>query len=75
MQNHGERLKILRLERNLLQKDVAEGCGIAIRSIKYYEASERELSSSVIIKLCLYFNVSADYLLGLSNEPRPLRME
>jgi len=69
----GERIKNLRTERALYQKDVAAGCDVTTRAIRYYEAGERELPSSTITKLCLFFNVSADYLLGLDSEPRPLR--
>ena len=72
MPNLNGRLKSLRLERKILQKDIASDCGIALRSFKYYESGERKPDSDIIIKLCRYFNVSADYLLGLSDTAESL---
>ena len=63
----GERLKSLRTERNVSQKALAQICGIGDRSIKYYEAGERVPDARVIVKLCEYFDVSSDYLLGRSD--------
>ena len=69
MSDIGERIKTLRMERKILQKDIVKECDIALRSLIYYEKSERKPDSETIIKLCRYFNVSADYLLGLSDDP------
>ena len=67
-----ERLNRLKTERNILQKDIALNTGLSLRSYQYYEKGERIPDANTLAKLCLYFNVSADYLLGLSDEPRPL---
>lgn len=72
MASFDERLKCLRTEHNMLQKDISENCDIGLRTIKGYESGKVKPTSTVLIKLCRYFNVSADYLLGLSDEPRPL---
>ena len=50
------------------QEELAAQSGIAYRSCRRYEAGEREPSSSTIIALCDFFSVSADYLLGRSEE-------
>ena len=64
-----ERLMQLKTERKLLQKDIAKGAKIALRTYQYYERAEREPSSSVLIALADYFNVSLDYLVGRSDNP------
>jgi len=64
-----ERLIQLKTENQMLQKDIAEGTELALRTYQYYEKGERIPDANVIIKLCRYFNVSSDYLLGLSDEP------
>jgi len=69
MDNLSERLLALRLQNKVLIKDIIESTGISLRSYQYYERNERKPTSDVIIKLCTYFNVSADYLLGLSDDP------
>lgn len=64
----GARLKELRLERNLRLKDVAEAVGVTLNAISMYESNTREPNIDIIKKLCKFYNVSADYLLGLSDE-------
>ncbi|HCC35580.1 MAG TPA: XRE family transcriptional regulator [Ruminococcaceae bacterium] len=64
-----EKLIQLKTERNLLQKDIAEGSGLLLRTYQRYEYGERLPDTDALIKLCIYFDVSADYLLGLSSDP------
>ena len=71
MANLHERLKQLRTDKKQSQTDVSAECGIALRSLKYYESGERSPNADIIIKLCQFFNVSADYLLGLTDSPLP----
>lgn len=63
----GERLRELRFERNFTQKQIAEALGISIRAYSHYEIGDREPSIEIIKLLCKLFNVSADYLLGLTD--------
>jgi len=65
--NIAQRLKNLRQEKNSLQKDISNDNNISLRAYRYYETGEREPTASIIIKLCDYFQVSSDYLLGLSD--------
>ena len=67
MANLSERLIQLKTERNLFQKDIAKDTGLALRTYQYYERGQRKPDSDTIIKLCEYFQVSSDYLLGLSD--------
>lgn len=61
------RLKALRIERGLKLKEVADHMNVTIRAICRYEDGSREPSVDLIIKFCRLYDVSADYLLGLSD--------
>ena len=63
------RLKELRLKNKVSQKCIAESIEISESLYQYYEYGKREPSISNFAKLCNYFNVSSDYLLGLSDDP------
>lgn len=45
------------------------------QQVSLYEAGKREMRSGQIRAICEHYNVSADYLLGLTDEYRPLREE
>ena len=62
--NLGEKLKQLRLEKNLTQKQLADRLGVAI-SISSYESDTRCPTFDTLIKYARIFHVSTDYLLGL----------
>ena len=66
-----ESLKRFRKNFNLKQKDVAEVLGVTPQAYQVYE-SKVTPSASIIIKIATAFGVSADYLLGLTDKPRPL---
>jgi len=65
MVNFSERLKTLRRNSNLTQKQLADEIGSSERGIQNYEIEQRKPAYDVIIKLANYFNVPADYLLGV----------
>ena len=69
MANLSERLQTLKTERNLLQKDIANENNISLLAYQYYERGEREPTSSILINLADYFNVSIDYLVGRTDNP------
>ena len=62
-----ERLKQLRLEKGVKQEEVARIIGITKSAYSNYEQGIREPSFEILIKLCKYFDVTADYLLGLTD--------
>ena len=70
----GESLKRFRKEFNLTRNAVAETLGIKPQSY-IYEVKDVTPSAQVILDLANHYNVSADYLLGLSDNPRPLIVE
>ncbi len=63
-----ERIKELRKEKNIGQNKLAEEIKISNASISYYETGKQEPTAETIFKLANYFNVSADYILGLKDE-------
>ena len=68
--NYSERMKLLRTGHHDSQQKTASILGIALRTYQYYERGQRELTVSVIIALAELYGVSADYLLGMSDDPR-----
>lgn len=62
------RLKDLRIDRDLKQTSIARLLDISQQHYSQYERGERKLPISLLIKLCVFYNVSADYILGLSNK-------
>lgn len=66
-----ERIKLLREEQNLNQSQLAEKLNIAISSISQYESGDRIPSDDIKIKLANFFDVSLDYLMGLSEIRNP----
>jgi len=66
----GERLRSLRKARNLKREQLAAAIGVTPRVITFYETNDREPSLRVLIALADFFDVSLDYLVGRSDDPR-----
>ncbi len=71
MVSFGERLRFLREERKLGQKEVGDLLDVSVSSVGKYENGERTPSPDTIIKLADFFDVSADFLLGRSEVREP----
>jgi transcriptional regulator with XRE-family HTH domain len=67
MATFGERLRLLREEQKMAQKEIASLLGLTYSAIGKYETDSNKPSSDTIHKLADYFHVSSDYLLGRSN--------
>jgi transcriptional regulator with XRE-family HTH domain len=65
----GERLRKLREGRKLSQQHLADRFGMSQSTIAYYEAGKKEPAYEILKKFADFFEVSADYLLGLSKSP------
>lgn len=63
-----ERLKLLRTEKELTQIQVAKDLGVSQNAIYNWESGKRDVSSYFIRSLAIYYNVTSDYLLGLSDK-------
>lgn len=61
----GEKLKELRIERNIGQVELAKNLGLSKGIISLWENNLREPKLSNLVSLALFFNVSIDYLAGL----------
>ena len=67
------RLRDLREDHDLTQMDCARIANISKNSYIRYENEERATPHDVIVTFSRYYNISADYILGLTKEPRPLK--
>ena len=65
------RLKDLREDKDLLQKDIAEQINIPTRTYSSYESEERSLPIDMLKKLAILHNTSSDYIIGLTNIKKP----
>ena len=65
------RIRDMREDRDLLQKDLAEYLNCTQVCYSNYEIGKRDIPTDVLIKLALFHDTSVDFLLGLTNESRP----
>lgn len=65
----GEKIKLLREEKELNQTELGALLGMTQRKVSYLERDRYEPSLQDIQAICAFFHVSADYLLGF---PKPL---
>ena len=66
------RIRDLREDRDASQRQVAESLGLYTTTYARYERGEQEVPFCIAIALAKFYNVSLDYLAGLTNEPRKL---
>ena len=65
MMDHVDRLTALRVDRDVGQKEIAALLGCNQSTISKYEKRRAQYSVEDIIRLCQFYKVSADYILGL----------
>mgnify|MGYP002511932914 FL=1 len=65
-----KRLLELRSERDLSRRVVAASTGMTERTYQRYENAERDPSAPVLLALADYYDVTTDYLLGRTDEPK-----
>ena len=65
------RLKDIREDRDLTQQEVAEYLHVKQNTYSQYESGKRQLPVDVLIALAVYYQVTTDYLLGISDIPNP----
>ena len=63
----GERLRLLRKNRKISQEALAEAIGVRKSTVSQYETNINDPSDPVKIAIAKYFNVSIDYLMGLTD--------
>lgn len=59
-----ERLKLLRMQSDLMQKEIAEILGVSVRTFQGWETARTEPNIERLIQLADLFNVSVDFLVG-----------
>ncbi len=64
-----ERLRNLREDADLLQKDIAAFLNCSQVCYSLYENGKRDIPTEVLIRLSSYYGVSIDYLLGQTENP------
>ena len=66
-----KRIRDMREDSDLLQKDLAEYLQCTQVSYSRYELGKRDIPTDVLIKLAVFYQTSADYLLGLTDVRKP----
>lgn len=64
-----ERLKAIRKEKSITQKQVATTLGTSEQNYQRYERGVQQPTLPVLLALADYFDVSLDYLVGRSDDP------
>ena len=67
----GQFLLQLRREKALTQRELAEYLNCTQVSYSHYELGKRDIPTDVLIRLADFYGTSTDYLLGLTDVPRP----
>lgn len=70
---HYTRLKDLREDKDLTQNQLVEILGMHKTTYTNYEQGYREIPFSLVIRLAKLYNVTIDYIAGLTDEPTPLK--
>ncbi len=64
------RIRDLREDKDLTQKQVAEILNCSQQVYSNYELGQRDIPTDILIKLSRFYKVSTDYILGISNNPK-----
>ena len=63
-------LRGIREDRDIKQKDIAKVLNVSQNTYSQYETGVISLTAEILIKLADYYNVSVDYLLDRTNNPK-----
>lgn len=64
------RIRELREDRDLTQKEIADLLHIKQNTYSQYETGQRQIPIPMLIALAKYYHTSTDYLLGLTNQKK-----
>ena len=62
-----KRIRDLREDRDLTQKELAKTLNCSQQVYSNYELGQRDIPTDILIKLSAFYNVSVDYILGISD--------
>ena len=65
-----QRIRDLREDHDLKQREIADILNCSQRVYSNYELGQRDIPTEVLIRLSRYYDVSTDYILGLTSNPR-----
>jgi len=68
--NYRERIRLVREDRDLTQAQLGQVLNKSQQGYNHIEAGRAELKIEDLVKLCQYYDLSADYLIGLVDEPK-----
>lgn len=69
--NYATRLRDMREDRDLLQKDIAKVLHVNQQTYSSYELGIRKIPLETLIELAKFYNVDMNYICGVSDELRP----
>lgn len=64
------RIRDLREDHDLTQKEMARALSCSQQVYSNYELGQRDIPTDILIKLSNFYNVSTDYILGISDDPK-----
>lgn len=68
-----EIMRAKREDMDIRQEDLGKMTDMTQRKVSRLERGDTQPTIEEIKRICIFFNLSADYMLGLINEPRPLK--
>lgn len=71
--DYRERLRGIREDREVTQAEIGKLLDKSQQGYNHIETGRAELKIEDLVKLCRYYEISADYMIGLINEPRSYR--
>lgn len=73
MTDYRARLRGVRENRDLTQAEVGKILNKSQQGYNHIEAGRAELKIDDLVKLCQFYNLTADYLVGLSDQPQKIK--
>ncbi|MBQ8765451.1 MAG: helix-turn-helix transcriptional regulator [Clostridia bacterium] len=67
------RIRDLREDNDLTQEHLANRLNLHLTQYRRYETGESEVPVHIVKELALFYNVSSDYLIGITNEPTAIK--
>lgn len=71
--NYRTRLRDIREDRDLTQAELGKLLNKSQQGYNHIEAGRAELKIDDLVKLCRFYNLSADYIIGLTDDPHPYK--
>ena len=71
--DYRERLRQLREDRDLTQAEIGKIIQKSQQGYNHIETGRAGLKIEDLVSLCRFYNLSADYVIGLTNQPSPLK--